>query len=177
MNNFSIRRQHKEFEKLIRPQLDYMYRLAYRFCLNQHDAEDLVQDVIIKLYAKDMVFDEIDNLKPWLGKVIYRQFIDNIRRNSRSPIDGFNDNSMETEFMADVRNQPDHLLDREYTLNEIAAAFTQLNEEQRVVVTLHDIEGYSLKDMELMTETPIGTLKSRLHRARAKIKSEIAGDE
>jgi len=79
------RHRHDAFETLLRPHLDALYRLAYRFTGNPADAEDLVQDVLIKLYPRRAELASIERLRPWLARVLYRQFVDKSRIHARTP--------------------------------------------------------------------------------------------
>src|SRR5258708_14368480 len=74
------------FEKLLRPQVEYLYRLAWRFTGSVADAEDLVQDVLLKLYPRTRELVNIEQLRPWLARVLYRQYVDLVRQRARSPI-------------------------------------------------------------------------------------------
>jgi len=74
------------FEDLLRPQVEYLYRLAWRFTGSVADAEDLVQDVLIKLFPRTRELLEIERLRPWLARVLYHQFVDSVRQRARSPI-------------------------------------------------------------------------------------------
>src|SRR5712691_8041593 len=74
------------FEDLLRPQVEYLYRLAWRFTGNVADAEDLVQDALIKLYPRTQELLEIQRLRPWLARVLYHQYVDSVRQRARSPI-------------------------------------------------------------------------------------------
>ena len=73
----------RRFDALVRPHLDAMYRFAYRLAGQQQDAEDLVQDVVVKLFPKLDELESVDQLRPWLNRVLYRQFIDQVRRKNR----------------------------------------------------------------------------------------------
>ena len=160
----------KDFEQILRPHLEHMYRLAYRFCQNQDDAEDLVQDVLTKLYARRIELAEIEHLKSWIGKVLYRQFVDNIRQRSRSPIKLHDDDTMSHEPPDRVQDQPDNVMETDQELARVEAAYNQLSDEHRVVIALHDMEGYPLNEITEILDIPIGTLKSRLHRARKSLR-------
>ena len=82
---------HAQFERLIRPHLKRLYSLAYRFTGQRDDAEDLVQDLLLKLYPRLEEMQAIDKLSPWLSKVLYRQYVDQYRRKQRSPISFMNE--------------------------------------------------------------------------------------
>src|SRR3989442_7239962 len=80
------RRTESNFEDLLRPQVEYLYRLAWRFTGSVADAEDLVQDVLVKLFPRTQELLGIERLRPWLARVLYNQYVDSVRQRSRSPI-------------------------------------------------------------------------------------------
>jgi len=161
------------FDSLIRPHLDHMYRLAYRFCGDRDNAEDLVQDVLTKLYTRKAELTEIDHLQSWLAKVIYRQFIDNKRRQLRSPLQAIEDIGDGFDPAAQPHIQPDHQVEQAQFSRQLEQAVSQLSEEHRIIITLHDIEGYPLKEIQDILGVALGTLKSRLHRGRAQLREII----
>ena len=165
------------FEDLVRPQVEYLYRLAWRFTANVQDAEDLVQDVLLKLYPRTEEMLGIQRLRPWLARVLYHQYVDSVRQRARSPVlqlviegDGEDD---PLDKVPTTREGPEEHAERSGLRDLILNALRQLNPEQRAVVTMHDVEGYSLEELETMLETPLGTLKSRLHRARQRLRALI----
>jgi RNA polymerase sigma-70 factor (ECF subfamily) len=165
------------FEDLMRPQVEYLYRLAWRFTASVADAEDLVQDVLLKLYPRTQEMLGIQRLRPWLARVMYHQYVDSVRRRARSPVlqlvgggDGEDD---PLDKVPTTRDGPEEHAERSGLRDLILTALRQLNPEQRAVVTMHDVEGYSLEELETMLETPLGTLKSRLHRARHRLRALI----
>ena len=163
------------FEDLLRPQVEYLYRLAWRFTGSVADAEDLVQDVLIKLFPRTQELLGIQRLRPWLARVLYHQYVDSVRQRARSPIvelvtdaEG-NDNPLDT--LPATKDGPEEDAERSGWRERILRALDRLNPEQRAVVVMHDVEGYSLEELETMLETPLGTLKSRLHRARQRLRT------
>jgi RNA polymerase sigma-70 factor (ECF subfamily) len=167
-----------KFEDILRPHVEYLYRLAWRFTGNKADAEDLVQEVLLKLYPRAQELFDIEQLRPWLARVLYHQYVDLVRRRARSPIA---DSSVGTEGNDDPldglptsEEGPEEHAERGQWHERILWALDQLNPDQRAVVAMHDIEGYSLEELETILETPIGTLKSRLHRARDRLRGLLA---
>ena len=163
------------FEDLLRPQVEYLHRLAWRFTGSVADAEDLVQDVLIKLFPRTRELLDIQQLRPWLARVLYRQYIDSVRQRARSPIvelvsdaEG-EDNPLDA--LPATKDGPEENAERSGQRERILRALDRLNPEQRAVVAMHDVEGYSLEELEKMLETPLGTLKSRLHRARQRLRA------
>lgn len=166
-----------QFENLLRPHLDHLYRVAYRFAGNVCDAEDLVQDLLVKLYPKLSELTAVEQLQPWLARALYYHAIDKIRREQRSPLRNridLHDDGREgdpLDSFVGAGHDPEHATEQTLTRERLQAAFARLNVEQRAVVSLHDIEGYSLEELAQLLDTPLGTLKSRLHRARAHLRA------
>jgi RNA polymerase sigma factor (sigma-70 family) len=166
------------FEDLLRPQVEYLYRLAWRFTGSVADAEDLVQDVLLKLFPRTEEMLGIQRLRPWLARVLYHQYVDSVRKRARSPIlELVVDADAEEHPMDKVpatTESPEEHAERVGSRERILEALRQLNAEQRAVVAMHDVEGYSLEELETMLETPLGTLKSRLHRARQRLRELLS---
>ena len=165
------------FEDLVRPQVEYLFRLAWRFTGNVADAEDLVQDVLLKLFPRTQEMLGIQRLRPWLARVLYHQYVDSVRQRARTPVlqlvaDADSEEDP-LDKVAATREGPEEYVERSGQRDLILSALRQLNPEQRAVVTMHDVEGYSLEELETMLETPVGTLKSRLHRARQRLRALI----
>ena len=168
-------RRAAEFDRLMREHIPALYRSAYRWTGTVDQAEDLVQDLLIRLYPRLEELRGLDQVKPWAIRVMYRIFIDQLRRQRNSPVQFGLDSAAEDEGEQDegsvaADEEPDELVERELTQRRIAAAWAELNEDHRVVLSMHDIEEYSLVEIAAMTDTPVGTLKSRVHRARARLR-------
>lgn len=167
-----------EFEELIRPHMGHLYRLAYRFTDSEADAEDLVHDVLVKLYPRRKELKKIDSLRPWLSRVLYRQFIDEFRRKKASPIRLAEDLSKSVDGFDLVQltpsSEPGPEEETANTLNikRVMKALVSLPEEQRVLLLLR-AEGYTLSELSEQLDCPLGTLKSRLHRARNSLRAVL----
>jgi RNA polymerase sigma-70 factor (ECF subfamily) len=168
----SLRAEPDSFEALLRPHVDYLYRLAFRFCGNRDDAEDLVQDLLIKLYDRREEIAALDKPRPWLARALYRLYVDRWRRAERSPIVAVEDVDLPEED-APARPGPATELESHWTRERLQTALQALNPDQRALLMLHDVEGYTLSELEEVLATPIGTLKSRLHRARAAMRGQL----
>lgn len=167
---FKSAKTEDQFINLLRPHIEALYRLAYRFCGAREDAEDLVQDLLVKLYPRVDELTAIDNLQSWLATVLYRQFIDRTRHVNRSPVQLMDDNEHLNMPADNAATQPESLTENNEAIDRVQNALLQLNDDQRILVVLHDIEGYKLVELQQMLDIPIGTLKSRLHRAREQLK-------
>lgn len=163
----------QSFSELIRPHLERMYRLAFRLTGNQHDTQDLVQDVMLKLYPQHKRLLELDIVAPWLGKVVYRQFIDNRRRYvARSMhIVYDHDYSGDPDLAPALQISTEDLVDAEFNITRLESAVAKLSEDHRLIINLHDVEGYTISEIAEITGIPMGTLKSRRQRARERLQN------
>jgi len=170
---FTKRRSRGKFTDLVRPHLRVMYRMAYRWTQNREDAEDLVQEALVKLIDRSDEMLQIDKLRPWLIKVVYRCFIDSYRKRKRSPIGVAGAWHGDESLLDDlIRRNPDEKDSiKQYEQQRmLLRALETLKEDQRNIILLHDAEGYSAAETAEILEISIGTVKSRLHRARQEIK-------
>lgn len=171
----------EEFEILITPHIKNMYRMAYRFTGNTADAEDLVQDVLVKIYPRRHEVFRIEKLRPWLVKILYRIFLDQHRRGTRSPLrllkfTGNDNHELLDETVKNIPSKnpgPAEIVDQQLTYSKILRALDLLNDDQRHLCILHDVEGYTLNELVDILNAPLGTLKSRLHRARAALRQKL----
>jgi RNA polymerase sigma-70 factor (ECF subfamily) len=171
-----------EFERLLREHVPVLYRSAYRWTGAVDRAEDLVQQLLVHLYPRLAELRELDQLRPWALRVMYRIFVDQLRRTRSSPVqfgadppaDG--ESTGEDEAWLDPSPGPQELTERELTQERVLRAWEQLGEEHRVVLALHDIEDYTLPELAQIMQIPLGTLKSRLHRARARLRELLAAE-
>lgn len=169
----------KRFEAIIRPHFDALYAAARRMTFSSVDAEDLVQDVCLKSFARLDELERIEFPRAWLLKMLYHKFIDNLRIEQRSPISiaetGLD--SIEPDDLMQQVSQPEKLVDEEIRIARILMAMNRLSGDQRSLVALRDIEGLSIKELQLLTGLPSGTIKAQLHRTRAKLGRILSSDE
>jgi RNA polymerase sigma-70 factor (ECF subfamily) len=163
------------FEAMVRPHLENLYRLAYRFTGSAEDAEDLVQTLLVKLIPQQGRMEQVDQLGPWLARALYYLFIDQTRHRAGSALDQADGDGEESlaSLPADEAQQPHEIVDKLLTRQRISEALLRLPEEQRAIIAWHDIEGYTLEELAEQHNIPIGTLKSRLHRARARLRTML----
>lgn len=164
-----------DFETLIDPYLGHLYKVAMRFTGGSvADSEDLIQELLVKLYTRREQLQGIEKLRPWLVKVMYRTFIDHVRRQNRSPlhlvVKPTDDGVDVVDTLASCTAGPAEQLTARDANSRLLDAVQSLKEEQRTVCILHDMEGYTLVELEEILDVPLGTLKSRLHRARTRLR-------
>ncbi len=169
----------KRFERLVQPHLQGMYRFAFRLAGQQQDAEDLVQDVVVKLYPRLEELEAVDQLRPWLNRVLYRHFIDQVRRKGRQsdrPISEVADPEQQAGYLdAFASDTPEmgEQLDLARLGPQLARVLESLSPDQRTLIMLHDVDGWRQEDIAEVLDVPIGTIKSRLHRCRAALRERV----
>jgi RNA polymerase sigma-70 factor (ECF subfamily) len=163
------------FSELVRPLLPGLYRLAYRFTGRQHEAEDLLQELLTRLYARPERLNGIESLRPWLARALYNLFIDERRRLRRSPLGHLHSTAAggtdeEDEFPARSDTDLNFSTEMAQMRQHLGELVQQLPEEQREVVILHDVEGYELQEAAEILGVALGTVKSRLHRGHERLR-------
>jgi len=135
------------------------------------DAEDLVQEVSIKAFARLDELERMEHVRAWLLKVLYHQFVDAQRVGRRSPVDlaETGADSQEPDLAATGDWQPENIVDRDIRVERILRAMQCLSGDQCTLVALRDIEGLTVDEIGELTGLPAGTIKARLHRTRAKL--------
>ena len=170
MRSDSKKRQ-QSFTALVQPHLERMYRLAYRLTAHREDAQDLVQDVLLKLYPQSDRLAEIKAIGPWVSRIVYNLFIDRQRQyaSRRLRIVSHPELSADPDRAQALQASTEALVEGEFTISRLQTALAQLSDDHRVVINLHDVEGYTLTEIAEITGVSLGTLKSRRQRARERL--------
>ncbi|HKP55461.1 MAG TPA: sigma-70 family RNA polymerase sigma factor [Polyangiales bacterium] len=150
--------------------LDALYAFAFRLCHDSQQAQDLVQETFARCLGARRPLEPDSNVKAWLFRILRNAFIDQRRRDGRSPIRAAHDPS-DIEAAAD-RGGADLEQLRRLQAREIDAALRELPEDQRSVVLL-DVEGFSELEISQVMGCAPGTVKSRLFRARAALRERL----
>lgn len=156
--------EERRFETLVWRHYQVLYRTAWRWTRSVEEAEDLVQEACTRAWAR---LDEIEALErpvSWIMRVMYRLFVDATRRHERRFADALDD-AASGELMSDAAG-PDDLAERSQLAGSIHNAWLRMERDRRALLTMHDIEGYTLAELAETTGLKVGTLKSRLHRSR-----------
>jgi RNA polymerase sigma factor (sigma-70 family) len=153
------------FTTLVQQHYQTLYRAAYRLTRSAVDAEDLVQEVCARAYPRMGEIARLEQPRGWLLRVLYRLFIDLRRRYERTHVRPIADDEEFTSHDLGPAEEADRALER----SRVAAAWRHLSNEQRVLLAMHDIEGYTVAEIQAMTGIKEGTIKSRLHRARVRL--------
>lgn len=171
------KKKQKDFNEEIIPHLDVLYNFALRLTTDPNDAEDLVQDTIVKAYRFFSSYEKGTNAKAWLFRILKNSFINNYRKTSKQPqqVDYDEVESYYENIRAERTETSDleRLMFRELMDDELSNALSRLPEDFRTVVLLCDVEGYTYEEIANMLDVPIGTIRSRLHRGRNLLKTEL----
>ena len=160
------------FEKLVQPHFDRLYRLAFRLTGRKAEAEDLFQELLIKAYGKLDDLVAIDEPGSWLSRIMYNLFIDERRRFARQRMHTVEEGFLPGDGLEGFAgtDNPEADQQRYDKLKKLDDALQQLSDDHRIIVLLHDTEGYKLDEIHKLIDIPVGTVKSRLHRARARLR-------
>ena len=159
------------------PHLDALYNFAYHLTLNEEDANDLVQDTFLKAFRFLNSYERGTNAKAWLFKILKNSFINEYRRKVRQP--GEIDYEDYVAYQdADESRQVGDLDLRDDVFkgligDEVTKSLNDLPIDFRTVILLSDVEGFSYEEIAKIIDIPIGTVRSRLHRARNLMKEKL----
>jgi RNA polymerase sigma-70 factor (ECF subfamily) len=174
-----IAAERRLFESEARPHLDTLYSTALRLTRSPVDAEDLVQDTLVRAYRFYDRFEVGTNFKAWLLRIQMNTFVNRYRRatRERQVFDGPMATPVGEGVMsrATMRGLTDPVGDAQRSIiaKEINRAFEQLSQDARAMVLLADVEELSYKEIAEVMGCPIGTVMSRLHRARKQLQGSL----
>jgi RNA polymerase sigma-70 factor, ECF subfamily len=168
------------FERDAIPLLDGFYPQAMKMTRNRTEAEDLLQETAAKAFAGFHGFRDGTNLGGWLYRILLNTHISSYRKQQRRPVQWLTDEITDGQLLAEARHSStglrsaeDQVLDR-LGDNDVREAMQQLPDKLRTAVYYADIEGRRFKEIAELTGAPIGTVMSRLHRGRHRLRSLLA---
>lgn len=175
---YSEKEKQDLFNNEFMPHISSMYNFGYRLTLDADDAKDLVQDTYLKAYRFVESFQRGTNAKAWLFRILKNSFINDYRKKSKEPskVDYqevetyYNSEDLDRQITPDLR--VDSLKDM--IGDEISNALNSLDVDFRTVIILCDLEGFKYEEMAKILDIPIGTVRSRLHRARNLLKEKLS---
>jgi RNA polymerase sigma factor (sigma-70 family) len=179
-----VRQQYSEGEKQsifnqeFMPHINSMYNFAYRLTLDSDDAKDLLQDTYLKAFRFIDSFQQGTNAKAWLFRILKNSFINDYRKKSKEPskvdyqeVETFyNSEDVDRQITPDLRVEAL----QDMIGDEISTALNALDVDFRTVIILCDLEGFKYEEMAKILDIPIGTVRSRLHRARNLLKEKLS---
>ena len=176
----SIRKERAAFESAVLPHLNALYGSAFRLTRNAGDAEDLVQDTLLRAYRFWGSFHEGSNCKAWLFKILTNTFINSYQRKKRSKeilnaaiIQQETTDGTLIQATARSHQSPAEILIKNSMSEDVERALAAIPGDFRVAVLLCDVEGFSYKEIAEILECPVGTVMSRLYRGRKLLQNEL----
>lgn len=169
----------QQFESLALPQIDAVYRMALQLARHPDEASDLVQETYLKaLRASDRYEEQGGGIRPWLFKILHNTFYSRIEHAKREKPIG--EEGLAVESHEPGPDQPDPAwnladLNWEHVDDRLKGAIDRLKPEYRSVLLLWGVEGLKYREIADIQGLPIGTVMSRLHRARTILSEELAG--
>ena len=167
----------KLFEKELLQHLSSLYNFAFSLTSNQDDADDLVQETFLKAYKFLNSYQSGTNAKAWLFRILKNSFINDYRKASKEPpkVDYQEVESYYNSDDVDVKMTTDLRVDAVNGMmgDEVAMALNNLDVDYRTIIILCDLEGFKYEEMAKILDIPIGTVRSRLHRARQLLKEQL----
>lgn len=166
------------FESEFMPHMNALYNFALRLTNDEEDAQDLLQDTFLKAFRYIGSFESGTNAKAWLFRILKNNFINDYRKKSRGPNkvefewveqSYVGDEDAEPAFHADIKAESV----QEMLGDEITKAIQALPVDFRMIIILCDLEEFSYEELGKILNIPIGTVRSRLHRARALLKEKL----
>ena len=166
------------FEADALPLLNSLYSAALRLTRNPSDAEDLIQETYLRAFRAFHQFEAGTNLKAWLYRILTNTFINSYRKKQREP-QTISDDEVEEWYLYSKMSEEGMEPSAESTVLEslpdedVQEALSSLPEQFRIAVLLADVEGFSYKEIAEITDVPIGTVMSRLHRGRKALEKRL----
>jgi RNA polymerase sigma-70 factor, ECF subfamily len=158
------------WEDIVRTHSGRVYRLAYRLTGNPHDAEDLTQEVFVRVFRSLSSYTP-GTFEGWLHRITTNLFLDSARRKQRIRFEGLADEM--AHRLPGSEPSPAQAFDDTHLDDDIQAALKALPPEYRAAVVLCDIEGFSYEEIAATLGVKLGTVRSRIHRGRAQLRSAL----
>lgn len=176
--SLDIEQRRRKFEEEAVPHMSALYNYAVRMTRDRDDAADLIQETFLKAFRFFDSFEQGTNCKAWLFRILKNTYINTYRKTSKGPdtveydaveefYDTIKDSTVETSTLE--QQMFDQALD-----DEVSEAIQRLPDEFRTVIILCDIEGFTYEEIAEFIDCPIGTVRSRLHRARKVLAATLA---
>lgn len=160
---------------LVRKYQDRIYSVVANYVSNPDDATDIAQDTFVKAYMKLPSFDSSSAFYTWLYRIAVNTAIDFLRRRKSKPVDSLDDERFTIAGFEPASRDPQSNPERVAVVDEQRRALRDsighLSNKLRTVLILHDVEGLSQEDVAQILKIPVGTVKSRISRARAELRN------
>lgn len=158
------------WEEIARDHGEFIYTVAYRLTGNRPDADDLVQEVLVRVQRGLRTYQP-GSLRGWLGRITTNAFLDDARRRTRRPSVALPD---EPDLVLPATPSADDAAAAENLSDELQQALAGLPDDYRIAVVLSDVVGLPYADIAEHLEIPMGTVRSRIHRGRLALREALS---
>jgi RNA polymerase sigma-70 factor (ECF subfamily) len=158
------------WDEVVREHSSRVFRLAYRLTGNQHDAEDLTQEVFVRVF-RSLADYRPGTFEGWLHRITTNLFLDLVRRRHRIRFEGLPDDA---ERVPGKAATPAEIYDDAHLDDDVQRALDALLPEYRAAVVLCDIEGLTYEEIAAALDVKLGTVRSRIHRGRSQLRTALA---
>ena len=173
--------EQNRFNELMEGTYRKVYNMAFRLAGNRADAEDLTQEAFFRAYRSFREFDGDRPFENWIFRIVTRLFLDMLRTRRRrikavsydTPLsNGSGDENLYFEMPDNGSNPEQKVLETSFS-EDLQRALNSLSPEQRLLITLADVEGVAYKEIAEILGKPVGTIRSRLHRTHKAIRARL----
>ncbi len=172
--DLSVDEKQEIFDNEFLPHIDSLYNFGYYLTNDEDEAKDLLQETYLRAYKYINYYQKGTNAKAWLLRILKNTFINDYRKKSKRPVhlsfeDFYTGDESEDTGFIDLRQEVfDSLIG-----DEVSKALNGLPVDYRLIILLCDIEGFKYEEIAKIIDVPIGTVRSRLHRARNMLKEKL----
>ena len=165
----------RAYVELVNRYKDRLLNFVFQFLGDIEQAEDVVQDTMLRLYEKKHYYKEIAKFSTWLYTIARNLANTELRKKKRRKTTNLSQLSKERQFeIPAIQDNVDQSLQNEFINDRIQSAISNLPEHFKVVIILRDIQELSYEDISNIVEVPLGTIKSRINRARIQLQAELS---
>lgn len=150
-------------------EIDGLKKFAHKLTRDEHDAEDLMQSTLLRAMEKQHLFEEGSDFFKWSSKIMYNQFVSNYRRKVKF------ESQYDPDPVINRQSRPDNQI-REFYMKEIGEALTHLSDGQKKIIDKICFQGKKYETVAEEFDIPVGTVRSRLYRAREQLEDHITAD-
>lgn len=166
------------FEKLIEVYQKKIFNLAYRMTGNFDDAGDMAQEALVRIFKSIANFKEQSSFSTWVYRITTNVCLDELRKKKNKKVYSLDEeiHAEDGEIQRQIMSNdplPDEIAEKEELKRIVNSAINSLPEEQKIVITLRDLQGLSYDEISEVLDCPVGTVKSRINRARQALKNVL----
>lgn len=163
----------KRFVQEMLPHIRALYSFGYRLTGDSEGAKDLLQETYLKAYRFFYSYKKGTNAKAWLFRILKNSFINTFRKTAKEPEKIYYERDKNAGILQKLRGNDDNSFVHGFMGDEVASALMSLPLDFRTVILLSDIENFTYGEISVILNVPVGTVRSRLHRARNFLKDKL----